>query len=94
MTFTNSFVNFSLCCPSRATFLTGQYAHNHRVLEQRRRPPGGFAAFERLHATNNLAVWLQDAGYRTALIGKYLNGYQRSRSSRPGGRSGTAGPGR
>jgi N-acetylglucosamine-6-sulfatase len=75
VTFKNSFVNFSKCCPSRATFLTGQYAKNHHVLGNV--PPlGGFAKFERLHATNNLAVWLQDAGYRTALIGKYLNGYQ------------------
>jgi N-acetylglucosamine-6-sulfatase len=74
VTFSNSLVNFSLCCPSRATFLTGQYAHNHHVLGNS--PPlGGFLTFERLHANNNLAVWLQAAGYRTALIGKYLNGY-------------------
>jgi N-acetylglucosamine-6-sulfatase len=74
VTFKNSFVNFSKCCPSRATFLTGQYAQNHHVLGNV--PPlGGFAKFERLHAHDNLAVWLQDAGYRTALIGKYLNGY-------------------
>src|SRR4051794_23688868 len=39
--FRNNFVNFSLCCPSRATFLTGQYAHNHGVLGNN--PPfGGF----------------------------------------------------
>ncbi len=74
VTFPFSFVNFSKCCPSRATFLTGQYAQNHRVLGNV--PPlGGFAKFERLHAHNNLAVWLRSAGYRTALIGKYLNGY-------------------
>ena len=74
VTFRNSFVNFSKCCPSRATFLTGEYAQNHQVLGNS--PPlGGFAKFERLHAHNNLAVWLQAAGYSTALIGKYLNGY-------------------
>ncbi len=73
-TFDNSFVNFSLCCPSRTTFLTGQYAHNHRVLGNSPRT-GGFSTFERLHAHDNLAVWLKKAGYRTALIGKYLNGY-------------------
>src|SRR5436190_8478619 len=73
-TFPNNFVNFSLCCPSRSTFLTGQYAHNHGVLSNKS-PNGGFSRFEQLHATNNLAVWLQKAGYYTALIGKYLNGY-------------------
>ena len=49
-TFPNSFVNFSLCCPSRATFLTGQYAHNHEMLDNRA-PDGGFDRFEALHGT-------------------------------------------
>jgi N-acetylglucosamine-6-sulfatase len=73
-TFTNSFVNYSLCCPSRATFLTGQYMHNHRVLGNQA-PNGGFGRFQALHGNNNLAVWLRRAGYYTALFGRYLNGY-------------------
>src|SRR5256885_1155972 len=73
-TFQNSFVNYSLCCPSRATFLTGQYEHNHGVTANNG-PTGGFQRFESLHGDNNLAVWLKDAGYYTAMIGKYLNGY-------------------
>jgi N-acetylglucosamine-6-sulfatase len=73
-TFRNSFVNYSLCCPSRATFLTGQYMHNHGVLGNQP-PDGGFGRFQALHGDHNLAVWLQDAGYYTGMIGKYLNGY-------------------
>jgi N-acetylglucosamine-6-sulfatase len=73
-TFENSFVNYALCCPSRATFLTGQYMHNHGVLGSAP-PDGGFGRFQALHGNDNLAVWLQDAGYYTAMIGKYLNGY-------------------
>ena len=82
-TFENSFVNFSLCCPSRATFLTGQYAHNHGVLGNMP-PSGGFSRFEALHGDNNLAVWLQRAGYYTAMIGKYLNGYANQPPMPPG----------
>ena len=82
-TFANSFVNFSLCCPSRSTFLTGQYAHNHRVLSNSG-PEGGFQRFESLHATDNLAVWLRHAGYYTALVGKYLNGYNNKPPKPPG----------
>ncbi len=71
VSFTNSFVSLSQCCPSRATFLTGEYAHNHGVLTTQ--PPfGGFTAF---HDKQSLPVWLQRAGYRTALIGKYFNEY-------------------
>ena len=66
-TFRNSYVSYPLCCPSRATFLTGQYAHNHHVLTDQR--------FGDLDSSNTLAVWLRKAKYRTAMVGKYLNGY-------------------
>jgi N-acetylglucosamine-6-sulfatase len=72
-TFSNSFASFPLCCPSRSTFLTGQYAHNHTVMGNAM-PTGGF---EKLDHTNTLPVWLQRVGYRTVHIGKYLNGYGR-----------------
>ncbi len=71
--FANSFASFPLCCPSRSTFLTGQYAHNHTVMGNAL-PAGGF---EKLDHTNTLPVWLQRAGYHTVHIGKYLNGYGR-----------------
>jgi N-acetylglucosamine-6-sulfatase len=76
-TFSNSFVNHALCCPSRATFLTGQYMHNHGVLGNTL-PDGGFARFQALHGDSNLAVWLRRAGYHTTMIGKYLNNYSNS----------------
>src|SRR5919106_4755403 len=69
--FDSSFASFSLCCPSRATFLTGQYAHNHGVMGNAP-PAGGYA---RLDSSNTLPVWLQRAGYHTVHVGKYLNGY-------------------
>jgi arylsulfatase A-like enzyme len=75
VTFRNSFVNFALCCPSRATFLTGDYMHNHRVFGNKY-PGGGFKRFQELHGGYNLAVWLQRAGYYTGMIGKYLNEYK------------------
>jgi arylsulfatase A-like enzyme len=69
--FVNTFATFPLCCPSRATYVTGQYAHNHNVLANAL-PLGGVT---RLDDTNTVATDLQDAGYRTGWIGKYLNGY-------------------
>ena len=64
--------SFPLCCPSRATNLTGQYAHNHGVLHNE--PP--FGGFLQLDSTNTLPLWLQNGGYRTMHVGRYLNGYE------------------
>lgn len=77
MTFTHYFVTNSLCCPSRAGFLTGEYPHDSHVV--RNTPPdGGYQAFAKgQHRT--FATQLQRAGYRTALLGKYLNGYKARR---------------
>jgi arylsulfatase A-like enzyme len=54
--------------------LTGEYAHNHGVLSNSP-PDGGYGVFNELHGNNYLPLWLQDAGYRTSYIGKFLNEY-------------------
>jgi N-acetylglucosamine-6-sulfatase len=77
VTFDNNFASYPLCCPSRSTYLTGQYAHNHHVLGNA--PPNG--GYDKLDHTNTLPVWLQRAGYATVHIGKYLNGYGRVRQT-------------
>ncbi len=75
MTFSNFFVTDSLCCPSRSSILRGQYVHEHDVLGNR--PPSG--GYEKFHANGDekstVATWMHDSGYRTGLLGKYLNGY-------------------
>ncbi|MDP9486487.1 MAG: sulfatase-like hydrolase/transferase, partial [Actinomycetota bacterium] len=74
-TFENAFVSNSLCCPSRATILRGQYTHNHQIFSNEP-PRGGFEKFRFLgHEDSTMATWLQERGYRTAFFGKYLNGY-------------------
>ena len=75
-TFKNAYVTYSLCCPSRATFLRGQYPHNHGILGNV--PPlGGEAKFRNLSLDRStVATWLNDAGYQTKYIGKYMNGYR------------------
>jgi N-acetylglucosamine-6-sulfatase len=70
-TFDRSFVTFSLCCPSRATYLTGQYTHNHGVLGLA--PPIG--GYKKLDSSNYLPLWMREAGYLTGHLGKFLNGY-------------------
>lgn len=71
VTFTNAFASNPNCCPSRASILTGRYSHGTGIYANSGRH-GGFANFD---DSSTLATWLQAAGYRTALVGKYLNGY-------------------
>jgi N-acetylglucosamine-6-sulfatase len=83
VTFENSFVTTSVCCPSNVTALTGQYTNHHGVLNNGP-PNGGFQKFvamrtDRDPATqgdeSTLATWLNHAGYNTARVGKYLVQY-------------------
>jgi arylsulfatase A-like enzyme len=70
ITFSRFFATTPECCPSRAGILSGQYSHHSGVVGNS--GPDGYPRFDE---DSNLAVWLHNAGYETALVGKYLNGY-------------------
>jgi len=73
--FDQHIINMPLCCPSRASILRGQYSHNTQITDNEK-PEGGFEKFYELGLEEStVAVWLREAGYNTALFGKYLNGY-------------------
>jgi N-acetylglucosamine-6-sulfatase len=84
MTFKNAFVSTAWCCPSRATTMRGQYAHNTGVWYIANSynpdpdvPDGGWEGYKgNGHEDDNVATHLGAAGYRTGLFGKYLNNYQ------------------
>jgi N-acetylglucosamine-6-sulfatase len=68
--FTNYIATTAQCCPSRASFFTGQYAHNHGVTSNRVGYPG------LIDKGNVLPVWLERAGYNTIHLGKFMNNYE------------------
>lgn len=77
-----AFVVNSLCCPSRASTLTGAYSHTHGVyLNGDGGYPGGFRDFR---DGSTLPVWLRSQGYATAMVGKYLNHYENGSYIPPG----------
>jgi arylsulfatase A-like enzyme len=75
VTFSNYYVSNSLCCPSRSSIFTGMLPHNSGV-ETNTKPNGGYDAYtEHADAQKSFCVALQHAGYKTAMMGKFLNGY-------------------
>jgi arylsulfatase A-like enzyme len=84
-TFSRYFVTDSLCCPSRSSIFTGAFPHNSGIFTNTGND-GGFQTF--LNRGLEQSTWgtaLQGAGYRTAMMGKYLNGYlPRTRHVPPG----------
>ncbi len=70
VTFTRAYAATPLCCPSRASLLTGRYSR-HTGVRTNTPPDGGYQVFD---PSSTIATWLKAAGYTTALVGKYLNG--------------------
>jgi N-acetylglucosamine-6-sulfatase len=81
--FANYFVSDSLCCPSRASIFTGQFPHDTGIVQNVGRH-GGYLTFERRgEARRSFPLALSRAGYATAMMGKYLNGYLQRRDASP-----------
>ena len=98
----NAFVVDSLCCPSRASLLTGQAPHHTGVLTNTPNDPdqpiGGYRAFvQNGNQERQFSLTLQESGYTTGFVGKFMNGYEVSivngrqwpRRGCPAGTSGT-----
>ncbi|MGH2581363.1 MAG: sulfatase family protein [Anaerolineales bacterium] len=75
LTIDQFFITTPVCCPARATFLRGQFTHNHKVFTNEGLAGGFTKFFEQGHESSTVGTWLQTAGYHTAFLGKYLNGF-------------------
>jgi arylsulfatase A-like enzyme len=73
-TFNQMLTPFALCCPSRASLMTGCYPHNTKV-NANFPPNGGFVPWEKNNGKRHTAYLLEESGYHTVHIGKYINGY-------------------
>jgi arylsulfatase A-like enzyme len=93
-TFTNAISTFPLCCPARATHASGQYSHNHGVVDNDNNPhpvPGppqddfvlGLGGYDRFDHTSTVATWVDAAGYETSYVGKTLNDYDGAAATPP-----------
>jgi len=76
VTFDQAFAPTPICCPARSTILTGKYGHNTGVLTNGGDQGGWGTFYKNGNEAKTMAVWLQNAGYHTGLIGKYLNGIE------------------
>jgi N-acetylglucosamine-6-sulfatase len=83
VTFDDAISPHPMCCPARAEILTGQLAQNNGV-RHNTGPWGGFRAFVREHRRDHVGSWLSRAGYNTAFVGKFLNGYTDKAGDQPG----------
>ena len=80
-TFTDAIAPNPLCCPARAALITGLESHNSGVWSN----TGLSGGYQALNPQSRLQHWLRRAGYRTAFLGKHLNGYTPARTGAEGG---------
>ncbi|KAF9094816.1 hypothetical protein BGX23_001531 [Mortierella sp. AD031] len=83
--FTNYFTTTAMCCPSRVSLWSGQFAHNHNVTDESP-PHGSYTKFVSQKLDQNwLPTWLQQAGYSNNYIGKFINGVSPTLKQAPKG---------